>query len=281
MMMPALGRDQRPRGHAVSLWAGAALVAGLAHGGALWLALQRPSGSGAPASPPPAVTIELAPEAVAPESGLLQDALDVADVDEVVAPQPLEAPDVPAMARDLSTPTPEVAPLAPIPDLAPAPVPPTVVPDVVLPPPKRQAKKPPPVEAETKADAPKPPAPKMEQRVARSEDARHADKAAASRSGTGSTGPESASWLQKVSERIARNKRYPARARSRQEEGVVKIRFTIDGAGNVLASSIVTSSGVDGLDAEALALMKRVSPVPPPPPGAPRTITIPIRFNLR
>ncbi|WP_415012690.1 energy transducer TonB family protein [Amaricoccus sp.] len=41
------------------------------------------------------------------------------------------------------------------------------------------------------------------------------------------------------------------------------------------------SSGFADLDAEVMALMTRASPVPAPPPGANRTITVPINFNLK
>jgi periplasmic protein TonB len=46
----------------------------------------------------------------------------------------------------------------------------------------------------------------------------------------------------------------------------------------------VRSSGASALDDEALALLRRAEPFPPPPPelpGARVDLTVPIRFNLR
>jgi protein TonB len=80
---------------------------------------------------------------------------------------------------------------------------------------------------------------------------------------------------------LERRKRYPAAARKRREEGTVLVRFAIDGGGNVLSAGLVRSSGHAELDKAVLALVRRASPVPPPPTGAPRQITAPVRFTIR
>ena len=59
------------------------------------------------------------------------------------------------------------------------------------------------------------------------------------------------------------------------------VRFSIDDAGNVRAANLVRSSGHAELDQAVLALVRRASPVPAPPPGAPHEITAPVRFNIR
>lgn len=272
----------RPTGRVALLWAGAAVAAVLAHGGAAWWALHRTESTELPASPPDAVMVELAPAAVAPQSDMTELAPDMQDVEEVDAPETLDQPDQPTMVEDQPTPTPEIAPLTPPPDLAPAPVPPTVIPEVALPPPPRQVEKPPPVKAEKKADVAKPPAPKKEQRQAKSLDAAPAAKAAAPDSGSGSLGAaQQASWKSKVFAHIKRRQRYPSASRARGDEGVATVRFTIDSSGNVLSSSLVKSSGFPALDEEAVALLKRASPVPAPPDGQGRPVTVPINFNLR
>lgn len=283
-MVAAAPWEPQPLGRAALLWGGAALVAILAHGGAAWYALHRPATLDMAASPPPAVMIELAPETVAPQADLMELAPDEVDQHEVVAPETLQPPDDPAMAEDRLTPATDIAPVTPPPDLAPAPVPPTVVPEVVLPPPERPVEEPPPpVKAEKKAAKPKPPAPQKERQAAKSDAAAPAPKAAARDSGTGAAGKAvMASWQQRVSAHLERRKRYPSAARSRREEGVVQVRFKFDAGGNILSSQLVRSSGHAALDAEAVALMSRASPIPAPPPdAATRTLTVPIRFNVR
>jgi protein TonB len=59
------------------------------------------------------------------------------------------------------------------------------------------------------------------------------------------------------------------------------VRFTIDERGNVLSASLARSSGFAELDQEVVALVRRASPVPAPPPGANRSITAPVRFSTR
>lgn len=271
----------RPQlGRTVLLWGGAAVLAALAHGGAVWMAMQRPE-SDALASPPPAVMIELAPEAVAPQSDMMEVAPDLTDQEEVVAPEQLDTPDQPTMVEDQLTPPTDFTPLTPPPDLAPAPVPPTVIPEVVLPPPVRQEEKPPPVKAEKKAEKAKPPAPKKQQQAAKSDAAAPAAKAAAPETGTGATGKATAAWQARLSAHLNRKKRYPSGSQSRREEGVAQVRFAIDASGKILSSKLIRSSGYPDLDAEVAALMTRASPVPAPPPGVPLTVTVPIRFNVR
>lgn len=80
---------------------------------------------------------------------------------------------------------------------------------------------------------------------------------------------------------LERRKRYPAAARGRREEGIVQVRFRIDGSGNVLTADLVQSSGYGALDDEAIDLVIRASPVPEPPPGMNGTVTVPIRFSVK
>ena len=89
-----------------------------------------------------------------------------------------------------------------------------------------------------------------------------------------------ADWRSQMVDRITRSMAFPARAQCR--EGLVKISFLIDRAGNLIASEIAESSNVPVFDAEALAMVKRGHPYPPPPKGVggPHvTLTVPVRFR--
>jgi len=91
---------------------------------------------------------------------------------------------------------------------------------------------------------------------------------------------ELADWRNQMVDRITRGMAFPARAQC--SEGLVKISFLIDRAGNLIASEIAESSKVPAFDAEALAMVKRGHPYPPPPKGVggPHvTLTVPVRFK--
>jgi periplasmic protein TonB len=82
--------------------------------------------------------------------------------------------------------------------------------------------------------------------------------------------------------RLAKAQRYPDQARGLQ--GVVSLAFTIDRHGGVVSSRIVKSSGSTILDAEALDLIKRAAPLPPPPADvadSDLSFVVPIRFAAR
>jgi protein TonB len=91
-------------------------------------------------------------------------------------------------------------------------------------------------------------------------------------------------WKTHILALLERNKRYPEAAQSRHQQGVAQVFFSIDRQGRVLNSRVVRSSGASALDDEALAILRRAEPFPPPPPelpGARVDLTVPIRFNLR
>ena len=92
------------------------------------------------------------------------------------------------------------------------------------------------------------------------------------------------SWTRQVVSVLERNKRYPSAARSRREQGIAELAFSLDRQGRVVASRIVKSSGSATLDKETLDLVQRAQPFPPPPselPGSQISLTVPIRFNIR
>ncbi len=91
-----------------------------------------------------------------------------------------------------------------------------------------------------------------------------------------------ATWKSQIVTLLEHNKRYPAEARARGEQGVTRLAFRIDPDGHLLSSRIVTSSGSPALDDETLALVRRAQPFPPPPPElAGSELTVPLRFNIR
>ena len=79
---------------------------------------------------------------------------------------------------------------------------------------------------------------------------------------------------------LARFKRMPADAQRNRSQGTARVRFVIDGRGNVGSVQLVGSSGVASLDQEALAWPRRASPFPPPPGGQPMPITAPVTFHF-
>lgn len=70
-------------------------------------------------------------------------------------------------------------------------------------------------------------------------------------------------WQRSLVAHLERSKRYPRQAGG--QSGVARLAFSIDRQGRLLDGRIVQSSGSTILDAEALALVKRAEPFPPPP----------------
>jgi len=92
----------------------------------------------------------------------------------------------------------------------------------------------------------------------------------------------SASWQQSLVARLTKVQHYPAQAHGVQ--GVVNLAFKIDRQGKVVSSKIAKSSGSAVLDPEALDLIKRAAPLPPPPadiPDSDLSFVVPIRFAAR
>jgi len=91
-------------------------------------------------------------------------------------------------------------------------------------------------------------------------------------------------WQGRLLAHLERRKRYPAEARARRLQGVAHVRFTMDRQGRVLSAALEHSSGHAALDREALALLQRAQPLPPPPaetPGERITLTVPVEFFTR
>jgi periplasmic protein TonB len=90
------------------------------------------------------------------------------------------------------------------------------------------------------------------------------------------------SWRSSIAALLERNKRFPADAKN--DRGIAQVAFSLDRKGRVTSSRIVTTSGSTALDREALEMIKRSQPFPPPPAaltGAEVSLTVPVRFNMR
>lgn len=96
-----------------------------------------------------------------------------------------------------------------------------------------------------------------------------------------STAPQD--WKARLLAHLESKKRYPPSAQRLRQEGVVHVRFTMDRAGRVLTARIERASGRSLLDREALALLERAQPLPPPPvevQGATLELVAPVEFFL-
>jgi len=298
-----------------TLWTLAGLVAIGAHLGAAAWAMREPPALPASDTPPAAIMVELAPEIVAPEvdeqniatdrevaqqvkAEELQPVEEELETEEVVQPDP-EATPVDEPERIIAE-EPEVAEAEPV-EAEPLEQAPVEEVDAIEeavtaqledvevplptsrpPPPERKVEK-----EEPKAERPrrkppaKRPAPSRNADVARVQ-TRQADVAAASQTSSGSGSNISpARWQSRLLAHLERRKRYPAASRSRREQGTAYVRFRIDDAGNVVSASLARSSGFPALDEEVVAMVLRASPVPAPPPGVNKNITVPVRFSVR
>lgn len=91
-------------------------------------------------------------------------------------------------------------------------------------------------------------------------------------------------WSNRIAVLLERNKRYPATARARREEGTTRVAFVLDRQGRLVSSRIEQSSGIAALDQEALDLLRRAQPFPALPAEVTDTqisLTVPIKFALR
>lgn len=89
-------------------------------------------------------------------------------------------------------------------------------------------------------------------------------------------------WRARLAAHLERHRRYPASARASGVEGVVHLHFTIDPSGSVVAHGVARSSGSPALDEAAIEMIRRASPLPPPPGAvAAVTVTAPVSFRLR
>ncbi|WP_426723692.1 energy transducer TonB family protein [Campylobacter coli] len=85
---------------------------------------------------------------------------------------------------------------------------------------------------------------------------------------------------------LAKFKKYPQEAIMQKQEGVVRIRVSIDESGNVLSKELKKSCPYAVLNDEVLSLFKRASPLPKPPKemlkdGEKISFVMPIDYNIK
>lgn len=257
-------------------WAAAVSVTAALHAG-LYLALtHRDDGPpDPPPQPPAAVMINMAPIAMAAKSEVdnAADGPEAPDATPAEMAEPEEAPPPPALEPIVAAPPP----------------PPDVKPQAALPPtpPKKEVKRPEKVPEKpirkTETDKPKKPVDKKEKPQVASKSGggpksnRNDAVTAASAAGSAVSEVSRASWLGELRGRIVRAKRRPPEARGKF--GIAMVSVTFGANGVVSNARLVASSGVPALDAEAVAVMYRASPYPPPPGGRVTTLSIPLNFN--
>lgn len=91
-------------------------------------------------------------------------------------------------------------------------------------------------------------------------------------------------WSKALMKHLTHHKRYPSEARQAGQQGAVQVRFTIDRKGQVLSAQVIKASRSTSLDAEAIAMLKRASPLPQPPDevgGETVELVIPIEFTIK
>lgn len=291
------------------LWTMAGLLIATAHAGAVAVLLREPEMVVADNGPPPAIMIELAPEpgaVITEENEISTEEVDSEEV-KTASSEPLPEP----VPDPVAQPLPEPPPPEPEPDVAEAlPEPPPVTEPLPEPPPEID-----PIEQMVMAELdnvevpipmmrPPVPSPKVEKkkepapkkvvrkqqaqppasqaaRTAKAEVAQSTRNAAAATANGSGRSISPARWQSRLMSHLERRKRYPSAARSNREEGTVYVRFRIDNSGNVLSVSLSRSSGYPALDSAVLDMVRAASPVPAPPEGVNKTITAPVRFNLR
>ncbi|MFD1744520.1 TonB family protein [Rhizobium helianthi] len=291
---------QRKIGEA-ALWAGACSVVLCTHlAAAAVLLRQDPEEVGAPEAPA-AIMIEMAPEpeaAVTQETVIseqMQDQQEVRNEEpqpvEEVEPEPEPEPPVEtaeAAPDDIQEPVTQTTQTIPDEELPPPDLPaeeqlamlqhvevplPVIRPQPEAPKPEAP-KEPAPKKVETRK--PKPPASKaaVQAKVDVTESTRTAAAATSSSAGISSVSP--ARWQSKLAAHLGRQRgKCPASGKG----STAMVTFRIDASGNLSGVSLARSSGYSDFDQYMVDLVRRASPVPPPPAGLGNKVTVPLGYR--
>src|SRR5262245_2331412 len=223
-----------------------------------------------PAEPAAAIVIEFAPLPVAPAAPQT----DIAPGPEQTMSEP--SPERPVEQMEEKPKTEEKLAAKPV-DEPPPEIKPAPNPEVALAPPRQEVESP-------QRQEPRTPAPTTSAPQALPEQTAALPAAPAQGQITPNTSNAVPTWKSQIVALLERNKRYPESAQSRRQQGIAQVFFSLDRKGRVIDSRLVRSSGANALDEEALALLRRAQPFPPPPrevPGERVDLTVPIRFNLK
>ncbi|WP_395665917.1 energy transducer TonB [Methylocella sp.] len=258
----------------VGRWAAAALVVLLLHGVFAWWLMHRPEDEQALSAPEGAVLLDLPP--LAP-----------GQVDGGGAPAPQTEqetqPDAEPEPEAVPEPPPEPTPEAePVPDILPAPRAEAVLvkPEKPTPKPKKIEK----VEPKRKRVEHKP-APRRVSHArppsgtgpGRAGGVAGQGGGGGGGGGAGGVSMSGSNWRGLVYARLNAAKRTFGGA-----GGLATVSFSVDRSGRLIAAHLVRSSGSPLHDQEAVALVRRAAPFPPPPSeigGSVITLTVPINFR--
>ena len=271
---------------ALARWAGSAAVIVSVHFGLIAAGMALYAESEPAGVAMPAIMIDMAPVASAPETqpddvapgpemqqaeapAETPEPVKQAAIEEQIAPTPpVEKPEVEAPPEQVAQPTP------------PTPEPPKVIPE----PPKPTPEKPKPVRdvKPKKKPSETPPAP----RTTAAPRAERQANAAASMATAGAAAAAAAlpSYRDRLAAHLQHYKQYPSDAKSMGKQGTAMLSFTVSRSGQVLTSRLAGSSGVPALDAETIAMIRRAQPLPAFPPEmtqASLSFTVPVRFSIR
>lgn len=81
----------------------------------------------------------------------------------------------------------------------------------------------------------------------------------------GSSDAKYVAYLYKIKRKILQIWEYPVKAYENSEEGVAVVRMSVDAGGNVIATSLVSSSGSSLLDEGSLGIVQAAAPFDPLP----------------
>lgn len=277
----------------MALWAGAAAFVLAAHLTGAWY-LQRLRPMEAPSlDAAPAIMMELAPMAVAPEAALnemaeMVDSAPAERVEEVEEIDPVEEPVLEEeVVEEEPVETGEMAGVEPLEEVdeVVGELEEVPLPEVAMAVPQRRPvpEKPKPVEkpVEKKVERKVVQKKRSAPQIASTRSADDAPRAAAprvTRAAAGS-GMSPARWQSRVNAHLNRYKRYPSGARG---VGIATVNFTINPGGDVIAVSLARSSGDPAFDTAAIELVRSASPVPAPPPDIAKSrmnLVVPIRYS--
>lgn len=91
-------------------------------------------------------------------------------------------------------------------------------------------------------------------------------------------------WQRRIVAHLAKFKRYPPSARASRREGTVVMSFSIDRSGNVTRKGVTKGSGSGILDEAALEILRKASPLPPPPSSIDNdefNLNLPVEYNIK
>ena len=107
---------------------------------------------------------------------------------------------------------------------------------------------------------------------------------AGSKSDRGLSQQAQASYQALIATVLQKHKKYPRRAASRRQEGIVTVKFIVKKTGDIISYELTSSSGHSLLDRAVETMLKKASPLPPFPNNLTEesiTLILPVEFYLK